>query len=78
MSRLLQVLGPGCYKCSKLAESAERAAKELGLDYRLEKVTYIAEMMKFGVMMTPALVVDGSVKVVGQVPSVAELKTLLG
>ncbi|MBI4870657.1 MAG: TM0996/MTH895 family glutaredoxin-like protein [Candidatus Riflebacteria bacterium] len=78
MSRLLQVLGPGCHKCTKLAEATEQVAKELGLDYRLEKVTDIAEMMKFGVMMTPALAVDGIVKVVGRVPSVEELKTLLG
>lgn len=78
MSRLIQVLGPGCYRCAELAESAEQAAKELGLDFRLEKVTDLAEMMKFGVMMTPALVVDGRVKTAGRVPSLEELKRLLG
>ena len=78
MARLLQVLGPGCPKCTKLAEHAEQAARELGLEYKLEKVTDIMKMMTFGVMMTPALVVDGVVKVVGKVPSVEEVKALLG
>ena len=75
---LLQILGPGCPKCRKLAENAEAAAKALGLECAIEKVTDINEMMKFGVMMTPALVVDGVVKVAGKVPSVEELKKLLG
>lgn len=73
----LQVLGPGCAKCAKLAESAEEAAKALGLNYQLEKVADINAIMNFGVMMTPALVVDGVVKVVGKVPSVEEIKRLL-
>ena len=73
----LQILGTGCPKCRKLAENAEAAAKALGIEYAIEKVTDINEMMKFGVMMTPALVVDGVVKVVGKVPSVDEIKPLL-
>lgn len=73
----LQVLGTGCAKCTKLAETTEQAAKSLGLDYQLEKVTDINAIMNFGVMMTPALVVDGVVKVVGKVPSLDEVKKLL-
>ena len=74
----IQILGTGCPKCKKLAENAEAAAKELGIEYDIEKVTDINEMMKFGVMITPALVVDGQVKVVGKVPSPDEIKQLLG
>ncbi len=73
----LQVLGTGCPKCKRLAEQTEAAAKELRLDYELLKITDINEIMKFGVMMTPALAVDGHVKVVGKVPSVEEIKSLL-
>ncbi len=73
----IQILGTGCPKCKKLAENAETAAKELGLSFELEKVTDINQIMKFGVMMTPALAVDGSVKVVGKVPSPDEIKTML-
>lgn len=73
----LQVLGPGCSKCKKLAEQTEAAAKAAGIEYQLEKVTDLQAIMKFGVMMTPALVVDGNVKVVGKVPSVDEIKKLL-
>lgn len=73
----IQILGTGCSKCRKLAENAETAAKELGLSFELEKVTDINQIMKFGVMMTPALAVDGSVKVVGKVPSPDEIKTML-
>ena len=73
----IQVLGTGCPKCKKLAENADEAAKALGLDYELEKVTSINDIMKFGVMITPALAVDGEVKVAGKVPSVDELKEML-
>ena len=74
---LIQILGTGCPKCRKLTENTEAAAKALGVDYHLEKVTDISKIMAFGVMMTPALAVDGQVKVVGKVPSVEELKALL-
>ena len=73
----LQVLGTGCPKCRKLAENAEAAAKALGIEYTLEKVTDINEIMKFGVMMTPALAVDGVVKVVGKVPEPDAIKVML-
>ena len=74
----LQVLGAGCAKCKKLAENAETAAKALGIEYTIEKVTDINEIMKFGVMMTPALAVDGQVKFVGKVPSAEAIKAMLG
>jgi small redox-active disulfide protein 2 len=73
----IQILGTGCPKCKKLTENAEAAAKALDIEYTLEKVTGINDIMKFGVMMTPALAVDGVVKVAGKVPGVEEIKTLL-
>jgi small redox-active disulfide protein 2 len=73
----LQILGTGCPKCKKLAENAEAAAKAMGIEYSIEKVTDINEIMKFGVMMTPALVVDGAVRVVGKVPDSEAIKALL-
>ena len=73
----LQVLGTGCPKCKKLARNAEAAAKALGIEYEIEKVTDINEIMKFGVMMTPALAVDSKVKIVGKVISAEEIKNLI-
>jgi small redox-active disulfide protein 2 len=73
----IQILGTGCPKCTKLAESADVAARELGLDYEIEKVSDINQIIAMGVMMTPALAVDGEVKIVGKVPSVADLKLFL-
>ena len=58
----IQILGTGCPKCAKLAENAKAAADALGIEYEIEKVTDINEIMKFGVMMTPALAVDGEVR----------------
>jgi len=73
----IQILGTGCPKCKKLTENAEAAAKSLGIQYEIQKVTDINDIMKFGVMLTPALVVDGKVKVVGKVPSPDEIKPML-
>jgi len=73
----LQILGTGCPKCKKLAENTEAAAQALGGEYTIEKVTDINEIMKFGVMMTPALAIDGQVKVVGKVPSPEEIQRML-
>ena len=73
----IQILGTGCPKCKKLAENAEAAAKQTGIEYEIQKVTDINEIMKMGVMVTPALAVDGQVKVVGKVPSSDEIKNLL-
>ena len=74
----IQILGTGCAKCKKLAENAEMAARESGIEYEIEKVTDINEIMKFGVMMTPALAIDGEVKVVGKVPSAEEIEEMIG
>jgi small redox-active disulfide protein 2 len=74
----LQILGTGCAKCQALTEAAKKAADELGLDYEIEKVTDLKQIMSFGVMTTPALVVDGSVKVAGKIPSHEEIKALIG
>jgi small redox-active disulfide protein 2 len=73
----IQILGTGCPKCRKLTENAEVAARELGIEFALEKVTEINEIMKFGVMMTPALAIDGQVKTVGKVVSPDEIKKML-
>ena len=73
----LQILGTGCQKCQKLTENTETAAIELGIDFEIEKVTDINDIMKFGVMMTPALAVDSEVRVVGKVVSVEEIKELI-
>jgi small redox-active disulfide protein 2 len=70
----VQVLGTGCAKCAKLKEHADTAVRELGIDASVEKVEDIVEITSFGVMMTPALAIDGEVKVVGKVPSVEEIK----
>ncbi len=73
----LQILGTGCAKCQKLSAQTEAAAQAAGIEYQLEKVTDINEITGFGVMMTPALAIDGEVKVTGKVPSVEEIKGLL-
>jgi small redox-active disulfide protein 2 len=73
----IQILGTGCPKCKAMTQNAETAAKEMGIEYQIEKVTDINEIMKFGVMMTPALVVDGQVKVVGKVLSPEQIKAML-
>ena len=73
----LEILGTGCPKCRTLTENAEAAARELGIECQLEKVTDIQEIMNYGVMVTPALAVDGKVVVMGKVPDKEDLKALL-
>jgi small redox-active disulfide protein 2 len=73
----IQILGSGCAKCRQLTAVAEQAAQDLGLTYELEKVTDIKRYADFGIMFTPALVVDGTVKLTGRVPSLEEAKQLL-
>ena len=73
----LQILGTGCTKCVNLTKAATAAADELGIPYELEKVTDFLKFADFGVMVTPALVVDGKVKVAGRVPTAAEIEKLL-
>ena len=73
----IQILGTGCPKCKQLAELTEKVAKEIGLDFQLEKITDLEKIMEFGVMMTPALAIDNEVKIMGKIPSADELKKIL-
>ncbi len=73
----VQILGTGCPKCKKLAENAQAAVKDAGIECEIVKVTDLNEIMEFGVMLTPALAIDGQVKVVGKVPSPDEIKKML-
>jgi small redox-active disulfide protein 2 len=73
----IQVLGSGCAKCRALYEHAEAAARELGIEFEIEKVTDIDAITSFGVMATPALVVNGKLRLSGRVPSAEQLKGYL-
>ncbi len=73
----IQILGTGCPKCRKLAENAEAAAKELGIEYEIEKITDLDKIAEYGVMMTPALAIEGKVKSAGKVLSANEVKEFL-
>ena len=73
----IQILGIGCPRCTKLAELAEKAVVESGIEYEIEKIKDINEIMNFGVMVTPALAVDGDVKVAGKVPKIEDIKKML-
>lgn len=73
----IQILGTGCPKCKKLTGMAEQAARELGLEFTIRKVTDINEIMEFGVMSTPGLAVDGKVLTAGQLPTYERVKDLL-
>ncbi|MBN2448111.1 MAG: TM0996/MTH895 family glutaredoxin-like protein [Phycisphaerae bacterium] len=73
----LEVLGTGCAKCNALEDAVRKAADELGIDYTLDHVKDLGKIASYGVMMTPALVIDGQVKIAGKLPSAAELKKLL-
>ena len=74
----IQILGTGCAKCEKLAVNAKQAVENLGLDYEMEKVTDLNQIMGFGVMTTPGLVVDGKVLLTGKVPAPADIEKLIG
>ena len=73
----IQILGTGCMKCEKLEANAKEAIKEKGAAYEVEKISDIKKIMDFGVMLTPALAIDGQVKIAGKVLSVEEIKKLL-
>ena len=77
MLKNLQILGTGCSKCKRLTEQVEQAAKELGIEHQIERVTDIEQIISFGGMTTPALAVEGQIKVAGNIPSVDELKRLI-
>lgn len=74
----VKVLGPGCAKCKTTFQVIEKVIKENNLDVKLTKVDNIMEMMSYNIMTTPAVVVDGEVKMKGQVPSESDVKRLLG
>ncbi|HEX6790454.1 MAG TPA: thioredoxin family protein [Candidatus Krumholzibacteria bacterium] len=73
----IQVFGPGCQKCKVLADRAEQAARELGLEYEIEKVTDLNQIIASGIMATPALAVNGAIKFYGHVPGVERIKEML-
>lgn len=75
---IIKVLGSGCMNCQKLAALASKAAEELGIDATIEKVTEYPDIMAFGIMSTPGLVIDDDVKLAGRVPSFDEVKKLVG
>jgi small redox-active disulfide protein 2 len=71
------ILGTGCAKCNQLTAATKQAAEESGIEYQLEKVTDFMRFADYGVMFTPALVVDGELKVAGKVPSIEDIKKLI-
>ncbi len=73
----IQILGMGCPKCARLYAAAESAAKELGIEYQMEKIADINKITEMGVMMTPALAINDDVKFAGKVPSAEELKKII-
>ncbi len=73
----IEILGPGCPKCASLAESVQAVVAKMGLDAEITKVTDITEITSRGVMMTPAIVVDGEVKMSGRVPSPEQIQEML-
>jgi len=73
----IQILGTGCPKCKKTYENVEQAVKELGACVDVEKVEDLRSIMNFGVMVTPAIAIDGEVKVAGKIPSVEEIKEMI-
>ncbi|HNR93491.1 MAG TPA: thioredoxin family protein [Kiritimatiellia bacterium] len=75
--KLIQILGTGCQKCKQLYANTEAAVKALGIEARIEKVEKIPEIMKYGVMTTPALVVDGKVKSAGKLLAPEDIQKLL-
>ena len=73
----IEILGMGCAKCTQLAERTKDAVKELGIDAEVSKVQDIKTITNYGVLVTPALVVDGVVKIAGKLPKVQEIKELI-
>lgn len=74
----IQILGTGCPRCKTLASNADTAVKELGLEAEIEKVTGIEDILKFQILAMPGLAIDGQVKAAGRVPTIDEIKQLLG
>jgi len=74
---IIQILGTGCPKCTRLAENAAAAIREMGIDGRIEKVSDPNRIIQFGIMLTPALVIDGRVRSAGRVLSTEQIKEIL-
>jgi small redox-active disulfide protein 2 len=77
MAVQIKILGTGCSKCNALEKITRKVVNEIGIDANIEKVEDIMEIMNYGIMRTPGLVVDGEVKINGRLPSEKELKTIL-
>lgn len=75
--KVIEIIGTGCAKCRLLQQHAEQAAKELGIEHRIEKVDDLSKITEMGILMTPALAIDGKVKASGHVLSVEAIKGLL-
>lgn len=75
--KTIKVLGPGCPKCKATFQNVEAAVKQLGIKVSLSKVEDIEEMMKYNVLTTPVLVIDGEIKIKGRIAQVDEIKKLL-
>ena len=73
----IEILGMGCATCDKLEDTVRLAIREMGIDAQIDHVKDIKKIMTYGVMTTPALVIDGEVKVAGKIPSLAEMKQLI-
>ena len=74
----IEILGMGCATCNKLEDTVRQAVKETGIDAQVEHVTDIKQIMAYGVMTTPALAIDGKVVAAGKIPSLAEIKKMIG
>jgi small redox-active disulfide protein 2 len=74
----IEILGMGCATCNKLEDTVRLAIREMGIDAQIDHVKDIKKIMTYGVMTTPALVIDGEVKVAGKLPSLAAIKQMLG
>ena len=73
----IQILGTGCHKCNQLYQNAQQAVTEAGVEAAVEKVTELNDIMAFGVMVTPALAIDGQVKASGKVPTAEAIKEMI-
>jgi small redox-active disulfide protein 2 len=73
----IEILGTGCPKCQKLYQTAEEAVKKAGVQAEIVKITKISEISSYGVMITPALAIDGTVKISGKIPSIDEISAWL-
>ena len=73
----IEILGPGCPRCAKTAENVNKAVEKSGIQVEVVKISDLNKIMDYGVMMTPALVIDGEVKFSGKIPSVEEIEGLL-